>query len=86
MDLHFPIKSTRRRCTLCSRNRVQKRTSIQCSECKVALCSEKQNNCFQLYHQLICVYPWLQSRFVKPDKKHNDNDKPDKQCADVYSF
>lgn len=58
MNLHVPVRSTRRRCTLCSRNHIQKRTTIQCKECLVALCSEKQNNCFQLYHQLMAVFPW----------------------------
>lgn len=58
MDLHVPVKSTRRRCTLCSRYQIQKRTTIQCNKCLVALCSKKQNNCFKMYHELMELYPW----------------------------
>lgn len=43
---HLPVTSTRRRCAWCSTKRSQKRTSVQCKECKVGLCID----CFVPFH------------------------------------
>lgn len=44
---HLPAPSTTRRCILCSKNKMQKRTKFVCSTCDVPLCP----GCFQPYHQ-----------------------------------
>lgn len=52
---HLPVTSTRRRCAWCSTKRSQKRTSVQCKECKVGLCID----CFVPFHTqmpIICKF------------------------------
>lgn len=44
---HLPAPSTKRRCTLCARNKSQKRTKFVCSTCDIPLCA----GCFLPYHQ-----------------------------------
>lgn len=44
---HFPLPTTSRRCARCSTTDKPKRCSIECSQCKVALCIQ----CFAPYHQ-----------------------------------
>lgn len=45
--LHLPVEEqTRRRCTRCTTEKIQKRTKTICQECNVPLCK----NCFMLYH------------------------------------
>ncbi|PSN33834.1 hypothetical protein C0J52_28021 [Blattella germanica] len=46
---HQPIKTTSRRCALCSTKKKPTRTVWECSTCKVALCLKKKN-CFRDYH------------------------------------
>lgn len=44
---HMPIPTTRRRCTLCASRKIEKRTTMMCSECNIPLCLE----CYAPYHQ-----------------------------------
>lgn len=44
---HLPIEGTRRRCAFCSTTKEQKRSTICCQECTVALCL----NCFVPFHK-----------------------------------
>ena len=48
---HLPIflKATRR-CTVCSQAGKESRTFVTCSLCDVALCLQKERNCFLQYH------------------------------------
>ena len=41
---------TRRRCTICSQAGKENRTFVACSLCDVALCLQKERNCFLQYH------------------------------------
>ena len=48
---HLPIfVDGRLRCFLCSKDGVQNRTAIKCQTCDVALCLNKERNCFFVYH------------------------------------
>lgn len=44
---HLPAPSTKRRCTLCAKNNLQKRTKFVCSTCEIPLCA----GCFLPYHK-----------------------------------
>lgn len=44
---HLPAPSTKRRCTHCSKNNIQKRTKFVCTTCEVPLCA----GCFLPYHR-----------------------------------
>lgn len=48
---HQPVRTTRRRCAICSTKVTDIRTNWQCSICKVPLCLGKNKTCFQSYHQ-----------------------------------
>ena len=49
--LHLLIfLETRRRCTVCSQAGKENRTFVTCSLCDVALCIQKERNCFLQYH------------------------------------
>lgn len=43
---HLPINGPRRRCHNCHKNKIEKRTTISCSTCNIALCI----NCYKSYH------------------------------------
>ncbi|KAG8251073.1 hypothetical protein J6590_088452 [Homalodisca vitripennis] len=43
---HFPVATSSRRCARCSTTAKPKRSSIECSTCKVALCKA----CFAPFH------------------------------------
>lgn len=47
---HQPIRSTRRRCALCSTKANPMRSDWACGVCEVALCLGKNKDCFQRYH------------------------------------
>lgn len=47
---HQPVRSTRRRCTLCSTKDNEIRTNWKCSICDVPLCLAKNKTCFVQYH------------------------------------
>lgn len=47
---HQPMRSTRRRCAVCSSKQFEIRTSWICSVCQVPLCLGKNKACFQRYH------------------------------------
>ena len=48
---HLPILlETRRRCTVCSQAGKENRTFVTCSLFDVALCLQKEGNCFLRYH------------------------------------
>lgn len=48
---HQPIRSTRRRCALCSTKDRAVRSDWACTICEVALCLGKAKDCFQKYHR-----------------------------------
>ena len=41
---------SRVRCAFCSSKNVEGRTYVRCSTCNIALCLQKDRNCFQQYH------------------------------------
>ncbi|KAJ8939274.1 hypothetical protein NQ318_015232 [Aromia moschata] len=49
---HQPIRTTRRRCAMCSTKNNDVRTNWQCSVCNVPLCLGKSKACFQSYHRI----------------------------------
>lgn len=44
---HMPIPTTRRRCSNCASRKIEKRTTLLCSECNIPLCLD----CYASYHQ-----------------------------------
>lgn len=55
-DSHILIKSTKRRCAVCSRYHIQRRSTLECGKCRVALCPDGKRNCFQEYHLSMGIY------------------------------
>lgn len=49
---HQPVRSSRRRCGLCSSKAKPVRTDWQCSTCQVPLCLGKEKQCFQIFHNV----------------------------------
>ena len=48
---HRPdFASSRVHCALCSSKEVENRTYVRCTSCNIALCLQKDHNCFQQYH------------------------------------
>ena len=48
---HLPdFASSRVHCALCSSKKVENRTYVCCTSCNIALCLQKDCNCFQQYH------------------------------------
>ena len=48
---HLPhFASSRVRCTFCSSKKVESRSYACCITCNIALCLQKDHNCFQRYH------------------------------------
>ena len=48
---HLPdFASSRVHCALCSSKKVENRTYVCCTSCNIALCLQKDRNCFQQYH------------------------------------
>lgn len=43
---HMPIPTTKRRCSRCASKKIEKRTTMLCSECNIPLCLE----CYAPYH------------------------------------
>ena len=48
---HMPIFGSRDRCKYCWKIGVDLKSYIHCSTCNIALCLNKDRNCFQEYHQ-----------------------------------
>lgn len=48
---HQPVRSTRRRCALCSTKANPVRSDWACTVCEVGLCLGKNKDCFQRYHR-----------------------------------
>lgn len=55
-ECHMLIKSTKRRCAVCSRYHIQRRTTLECGKCRVALCSNEKRDCFQMYHLSMGIF------------------------------
>ena len=63
---HWPIQvSDKRECVACnikrakqklSRSQLRHETRIKCSYCDIHLCIDKERNCFQKYHTLVCYW------------------------------
>ena len=49
--MHLPVKGIRRRCAYCSTKEVQVRSTIECSNCKLAFYVTDEKNCFFEYHK-----------------------------------
>ncbi|KAG5869906.1 hypothetical protein JTB14_017570 [Gonioctena quinquepunctata] len=47
---HQPVRTSQRRCALCSSGEFEIRTNWLCSVCEVPLCLGKNKTCFQTYH------------------------------------
>ena len=48
---HLPdFAPSRVRCAFCSSKNVESRTYVRCITCNIALCLQKDRNCFQQYH------------------------------------
>ena len=48
---HLPgLAPSRVRCAFCSSKNVKSRTYVRCITCNIALCLQKNRNCFQQYH------------------------------------
>ena len=48
---HLPdFAPSRLRCAFCSSKNVESRTYVRCITCNIALCLQKDRNCFQQYH------------------------------------
>lgn len=52
VGVHMPEETEPRRCRFCSTKKVQKRTRICCTVCKVPLCAK---SCFKLFHSVESV-------------------------------
>ena len=48
---HMPIFGSRERCKYCAKIGKDLKSFIRCSTCNIALCLNKDRNCFQEYHQ-----------------------------------
>ena len=56
---HLPIVlETRRRCTVCCQAGKETRTFVTCSLCDVALCLQKERNCFLQYYPSASSNPY----------------------------
>ncbi|XP_013781432.2 protein tramtrack, beta isoform-like isoform X3 [Limulus polyphemus] len=49
---HIPEGCTRRRCVLCSKGHIQRRSNVKCGRCDVALCMDLKRNCFAEFHKI----------------------------------
>ena len=59
---HLPdFAPSRVRCAFCSSKNVESRTYVRCITCNIALCLQKDCNCFQQYH----TKQWLIVTFLK---------------------
>lgn len=47
---HLPVRSTSRRCGLCSNSSSVHRTKWYCKTCNVGLCLNEKKNCFEIFH------------------------------------
>ena len=59
---HLPdFAPSRVRCAFCSSKNVESRTYVRCITCNIALCLQKDRNCFQQYH----TKQWFIVTFLK---------------------
>ncbi|XP_022253051.1 zinc finger protein 530-like [Limulus polyphemus] len=47
---HVPQRCTPRRCVVCGKQKIQRRSRIQCRKCGVAFCMDNKKNCFIDFH------------------------------------
>ena len=50
VDHSLDFAPSRVRCAFCSSKNVESRTYVRCITCNIALCLQKDHNCFQQYH------------------------------------
>ena len=63
---HLPdFAPSRVRCAFCSSKNVESRSYIHCITCNIALCLQKERNCFQQYHtKQLFIVTFLKYSFI----------------------
>ena len=57
---HLPdFAPCRVRCNFCSSNDVESRAYVRCITCNIALCLQKDRNCFQQYHTKQMIHSYI---------------------------